>query len=520
VTFPRSLRLLVAASAIGVAWLVFERPARGQAAAQSPVTVLSREGRRTLPVTMVNDRGFVFLDDLAALFQCTSRDESLGALTVACGGKTILLTPDQPLVSVGGRLVSLPAAPTRSGRRWIVPIEFIGRALALVSDQKLDFRAASRLVVVGDLRVPRVTVRVESGDPTRVVMETTPRAPSAVSQDNNSLSVKFEADALDAAIPPLQPQGLVQALRVVQPATVAIDLGPRFTGFRATTQSSSDATARLTVEVMSAQTEAQATNPAPSASAPAPAQSPPGASTAPSGSAPPPAGGGDAITIHTIAIDPGHGGTDNGVTGAAGIKEKDLALSVARRIKAAIEGRLGIRVLLTRDDDNVVAADARASLANNNRADLFISLHANGSFQRTTAGATVLYAAFDREAERSAHASLGSERLPVFGGGFREIDLVSWDLAQIRHVDQSGELARILEEQLRDHVPLAAQPIDRMPLRVLESLNMPAVLIEMGYLTNDQQETRMSGAGFQNGLAQAIYDGVVKYRDRLAGSTR
>ena len=497
--------MFIVATALGVVLLGLGWPAGGQAPGPTTLTVLSKEGRRTLPLTAVGDHVFVFLDDLAAAFQCAIREESLGTLTVSYKGKTILLTPDQPLVSIGGRLVSLPASPTRSGRRWVVPLEFIGRALALVYDQRLDLRTASRLVVVGDVRVPRVTIRVEGSDPARLVVEATPRTTSTVSQDYNALAVKFDADALDAGIPAVQPQGLVQAFHIVQPATLAIDLGPRFTGFRASTQTS-ETMARLTIDVMSAQTETQPAAlpaPSPTVTAPAPAQ------------IPPPTDAGAGFTIRTIAIDPGHGGEDTGGKGAGGTREKDLVIAVARRVKTAVESRMGIRVLLTRDDDNNLAPDNRAAIANNNKAELLISLHANGSFQRTAAGAAILYAAFDHEAEQAAHASLGSERLPMFGGGVRDIDLVVWDLAQIRHVGRSGQLAQILADQFRDHVPLGLHPVDRAPLRVLESANMPAVLIELGYLSNEEQERQMAGAAFQNAVVQAIYDGVLKFRDAI-----
>src|SRR6202035_5398527 len=90
-------------------------------------------------------------------------------------------------------------------------------------------------------------------------------------------------------------------------------------------------------------------------------------------------GGAARSSIRTIVLDPGHGGDDTGVKGAAGILEKNVALAVARRAKGVIEGRLGIRVLLTRDEDTKPDADTRAAVANNNKADLFISLHANGS---------------------------------------------------------------------------------------------------------------------------------------------
>src|SRR4029078_3292372 len=95
----------------------------------------------------------------------------------------------------------------------------------------------------------------------------------------------------------------------------------------------------------------------------------------------PPAFGQPISAIRTIAIDPGHGGADEGAKGANGAKEKDLALAIARRLKGTIEGRLGVRGLLTRDDARKAPRDDRAAVANNNKADLFVSLHANTSMR-------------------------------------------------------------------------------------------------------------------------------------------
>ena len=94
-------------------------------------------------------------------------------------------------------------------------------------------------------------------------------------------------------------------------------------------------------------------------------------------------------------IDPGHGGDEQGTQGAGGLLEKDLVLDVARRLRSVLDGRLGIRVLLTRDDDRLVPHDERASIANNNKADLFISLHANSSPNKSAKGAEVFYLSLD-----------------------------------------------------------------------------------------------------------------------------
>jgi N-acetylmuramoyl-L-alanine amidase len=490
--------------------LVLATALSSQTPAAPALTVLSREGRRALPIVLVADQEMIGLDDLAVPFQLTVHEEALGAITVSYKGKTIVLTPEQALASVAGRLVSLPAPPSRNGRRWLVPVEFISRALGLIYDARLELRKPSRLLIVGDLRVPRITVRYDPlGASGRLTIDATPRALATVTQDGDHLTLKFDADALDAPNPPLPPQtpqSLLLGVRLVDATTLAVDLGPRVAGFKATSQPV-DTTARLVIDLLG-QTDTTTPPASPPAATPAP---PPPAELPPDFGQPPSA-------MHTIAIDPGHGGDDQGVIGAAGAKEKDLSLAVARRVKAVIEARLGLRVLLTRDDDRRVPIDERTAIANNNKADLFISLHTNGSMRKTTSGASIFYAAFEKEAAQSS-GSGGGERVPTFGGGARDIELVLWDLAQTRHLDQSAAFAALLQQQLQDRVPLSVRPVDRAALRVLESAHMPAVLVEMGYLTNAEQEKLLTGDAFQNALVQAIFEAVVKYRDTLAPGT-
>src|ERR1700694_2652353 len=160
----RSHAFHVAAATIFASALLLGLPVpglAGQAApAPSPLTLLSKEGRRAIQVTQVGDQEFVALDELAAVFQLAVREES-GAVTVSYKGKTIVLTPDQALASVSGRLISLPAPPARDGRRLLVPVLVISRALSLIYDARLDLRKPSRLLVIGDLRVPRIAVHYE-----------------------------------------------------------------------------------------------------------------------------------------------------------------------------------------------------------------------------------------------------------------------------------------------------------------------------------------------------------------------
>jgi N-acetylmuramoyl-L-alanine amidase len=508
--------------AAGVLLLILASRLSGQNPAAS-LTLFAKDQRRAIPITVIGTQEFVALDDLASAFQLTVREEG-GAVTVSYRGRTIVLTADQALASVAGRLISLPAPPTRSGSRWLVPEEFISRALALVYDQRLELRRPSRLVLIGDVRVPRVTIRYEPlATATRLTIDATPRAASTIAPGGTRLLIKFDADAVDAAIPAFQSQGFVSALRMTDPITLDIELGPRFSTFRASTEVIDDTT-RLVIDIVGADTStsaAPARGAAPAAPGPAaPATAAPGAPATPglpAGVAPPPAPeplplSNPPAAIRTIVLDAGHGGDDTGVKGPGGTAEKDLTLAIARRMRAAIEARLGVRVLLTRDDDRNVGLDDRVAIANNSKADLFISLHANGSLRGQPTGAAI-YVASLGETPQSA---LTPERLPTLSGGSRDIEMVEWDRAQLRYLDASSRFADILRAQMQGRVPLDDhQPLATAPFRVLESANMPAVLVEVGYLTTPEQEQQIAGADFQNGFAQAAIDAVLKFRDYL-----
>ena len=489
-----------------------------------PITVLARDGRRTLPAVEVQGHQMVGLDDLASLFQLQVREDAAArAVTATFKSQTIVLTPDQSLVSSSGRLVSLPAPLTRRNNRWLVPIEFINRALAPIYDTRLDYRPASRLLVVGDLRVPRVTAQYDDGPASlRVTLEITPRATAVVTQEQGRLIVRIDADALDASLPQPPQQQLLTSIRATDPNTIQMDLGQRFSTFRALPAISSGAAAISTIELLAAgaDTSVSASAPGGATADKAGAFGAPGAPVAPGATAGdlPVFSGAARPTVRTIVIDPGHGGDDNGVKGAGGALEKDVTLSVARRLKGAIEGRLGMRVLLTREEGRV-DADGRAAIANNNKADLFISLHANGSPRTSLRGAVVYTLSLDRVGEDARRQSLADKAvLPLFGGGAREVALVEWQLAQAAHLDGSNAFAGIVEQRLRTTGGMPSVALQRAPMRSIAGANMPALLIEMGYLSNPEEEQLLRSNEFQNGIALALTEAVSAFRDHIEQS--
>ena len=470
----------------------------------APYSVLSADGRRSVAAVMVGDQEMLRLDELAPLLQLTVReDRAAKALTVSRGTSVVVLSLDQGLASMGGKILSLAAPPARDGSRWLVPPDTVSRALAPIAGVRIDVRRASRLIVLGDLRVPRVTVQQEpGGPPTRISIEIVPRAAFTVVQEPKRLLVRFDADGLDIG-PITAGGGLVESVAAADPVSLAIVLDKAFGTFRAATVPIDATSSRLVIDLTAAG--------APAAAPPglARAQATPEAAVALPPAQPP--------GVRTIVLDPGHGGDEQGTRGAGGLLEKDLVLDVARRLRSVLDARLGIRVLLTRDEDRVVSHDERASIANNNKADLFVSLHANSSPNKSAKGAEVFYLSLEglgAEARKMVESPEAAP-VPILGGGSRDIDLILWDMAQARHLNESAAFATLVEEELRRRVEMSPSAIQQAPFRVLVAANMPAVLVEMGFLSSPEQEAQLTSDEFKNRIVQSLFDAIVRYRGRI-----
>jgi N-acetylmuramoyl-L-alanine amidase len=439
------------------------------------------------------------LDDVATLFQVTLREDPLaGGVTLSYRGRTVVVSADQPMASVNGRVVALPSPMVRSGPRWLVPVEFLSRALGPIYDQRIELRRPQRLLLVGDVRVPRVSARVDSaGPPTRVTVDIAPAAPVTATVEPGRVLLRVDADFIDATLPP-SGGGLVDQIRRGDiPNTLAVMLSTA-AGTPRVSQSTSDGAAHMTIEVPAgAQTAAPSDAPVPPKTPSAPEAT---LETARSG-------------FQTIVIDPGHGGNDAGTKGVSGVDEKTFTLDIARRLRGLLEARLGLRVVLTRDDDRALALDARAAVANNSKADLFLSLHVNHSSSPALTGAEVYHLKLDREGEEvRRQAAADAVTLPVLGGGTRTLDVIRWDLAQVRHVEESARLASLIAEQLGKQVSVSPRGVQQAPLLVLEGADTPAALVEMFYASNPEQEKAAARDEFKNSLTQALFDAIARFR--------
>jgi len=331
-----------------------------------------------------------------------------------------------------------------------------------------------------------------------------PASVALVTAQPGRLVVQFEADVLDLALPSLPPQTFLVGLTPGDtPNTVLLATGPRYSTHRVTTSQPDAGSGRIIIDLLPA-----ATTDAPTAPAPPAAAVPDSGLVIPSQ--------GPSIGLRTVVLDPGHGGDELGTQGVKGTLEKDITLSVARRLRTLIESGLGAKVFLTREDDRTLSLDDRSAFANNHQADVFLSIHANSAVRPSLKGAEVYFLTVERaDAEARKRAGDNATTLPALGGGSREIDLILWETAQNRYLEQSSALAGFVEQALAGRVAMSPRAVQQAPFRVLVGANMPATLVEIGYLSNAEQESQLATGAYQGLVAQALLEALIKFREFL-----
>jgi N-acetylmuramoyl-L-alanine amidase len=213
-----------------------------------------------------------------------------------------------------------------------------------------------------------------------------------------------------------------------------------------------------------------------------------------------------------ILIDPGHGGTDKGVSGTSGLAEKAVALDLARRVAAVVEQESGgaVQAMLTREADFSAPLWTRAALAALFGADLFVSLHSSGALPGRGGVEVYTYAPEPSDAQASAVAELENgvtrfERVPApaVPAGMGQADLVaSWQTRRLAAL--SREAAERFASGFTPVAPLGGARLGVAPLAVLKNAGRPAMLVEAGFLSNPEEERALGGGEFLGALAQAL----------------
>lgn len=470
-------------------------------ASTEPIVLLLEGQRREILPLVRGEAEMVSLAQVLESFPVRVTSDAVGgAVTVGYRGREISLYHRKSLASVDGDLRLLSAPALLENGRWLVPVDSLPRLLGPLLSTRADWRPASRALLIGNVSIPRVGVSTfVSGDTVRVVLEASEKVPFRVLQEEGRVSVKIARDAVDVSFQQERLTGgivdWVQFLGGKENA-FAVTLGRRFQQLKAYEQENP---VRLVLEFQAA--------PLPARASPSPSPSPEKQARA------------EEVAPLTVVIDPGHGGEEVGARGPTGTLEKDVTLAIARKLRGAIVNSLGFQVFLTRDKDEEVLLDDRTAIANNYKADVFISIHANASRSHGANGSEVYFLSYqapDEESRRIAAVEGGDAAEGGLGPGGGDLALILWDLAQAEHLEESSALASRVQEELATVTGSEGRGIKQAPFRVLVGAAMPAILVEVAFISHPEEEKLLNSEVFQNRVASALTKGIARYHSDRA----
>jgi N-acetylmuramoyl-L-alanine amidase len=226
------------------------------------------------------------------------------------------------------------------------------------------------------------------------------------------------------------------------------------------------------------------------------------------------------VGIRKVVLDPGHGGKDPGAIGVGGIAEKDIVLNVAKKLARKLKAHMGVEVVLTRNDDSFIDLPTRTAIANQENADLFISLHANSSPNVHTRGLETYY--LDHTDDEAA-LRLAARENGISVKQVSDLQFILADLAQNLKLEDSITLAHRLHGSLvrgleRKPAGIKDLGVKKAQFFVLVGAKMPSVLIEMFFISNKIEGRAMSQQSYQNGVADALFEGIKQYNETLLAS--
>jgi N-acetylmuramoyl-L-alanine amidase len=410
---------------------------------------------------------------------------ALETLTIKSGNNQLVVTKNSGLISFNGQIIILPNLILREDNRWLAPVEFLTSGLTKMTNSDFRYRPGTSRIFVGTVDAPELEMNAQTLGPiTRLTLRC-------------SVPLNLEVRRDD-------PAKVILAINrsPLDPARERFDHRDRL--LRGVSFDDADGNSKIVLDITREVSDVRVT-PAdnnriyfvdlirtgePVTAAPAPTGNEPAIANAK-----PDAGG---RRVRVIVIDPGHGGMDTGAKASAG-SEKDLTLVLARKLRSALQMRLGATVILTRDSDVSLDNEARSAVANNNQANLFISLHVGYSPNKADATSSIFI----------MKEGFGEAFTPTSGGDL----FLPWYLAYRIHRQGSGVAANFLREELVKGIPGGKFPIRTAPLAVLSSATMPALLFEIGNLNNNVNAQTLVDTGFQTKLTNSIVDAVLRFSE-------
>jgi N-acetylmuramoyl-L-alanine amidase len=466
---------------IGCAVVIFLSQLQSRA---SEFLVFDTQGRKSLQKVVIGDATYLpIIDFLTILDLPYSESISAGYFQISVGKDQIKLSKDKSQVLINGNPVELNAPVIAAGNQWLAPSDFVERVLNRVLPEKIGIGSSGDRFAVKGTKLQRVTIKpVASEQGTRIAIQFSAPIQPEIRQEESKLVVSFGAAAIDPGREEhVYHDERVRSIRFEQTAArdqLVVELADKSLVPRVTHLASQNV---YLVEVNRPGAEAD------SAGTPA---------VAPLGH--------DPRRWRHITIDAGHGGEDRGIVIKENIFEKDVALAIAKRVRWALQTRLGVEVVLSRSEDQLLSLEERVIVANRAQSNLFVSIHI-GNSTRIQESLTYAYVAklIDNQEPASPDAAVLSNLF------------VPWERVQFVSLSWSQRLAECLQTEMNRALNGGATSsinYRNAPLKLLSSLAMPAVLLEIGNARQSGFQQKANDAQFQNLVAATLVTAVEKFR--------
>jgi len=422
---------------------------------------------------------------------------------------------------LAGRKAALEAPPVLRSAEAFVPLSFfLGAEFSAFSGMESRFDEGNMLLTVerrGNLGSVHWFSYQEF---TRVVLELKkPLGHAAAARGVQAVDISLPFGVIDAPEQAVVGDGLVQGYALGQDARGA-HLSVRFArpGLAWRVREFSEPR-RLAVEVLAEAGDGVAVASAPMTlpAVPAPQAAPATQAVQAAKVPPPPTSEASVPQRRRIVIDAGHGGKDSGALGGRRAREKDFNLTAALELAQILREEKAFDVILTRGDDTFVPLAERSRMANDARADIFVSLHCNANRNRKEHGFEVYFVsenATDPEAARLAEAENASLELEGKSPADEEAALILRAMSKNENINASAELAALVSRDLAKRVDLTPRGVKQAAFYVLRGTDAPAILVEMGFVTNRRDQAKLGTQAYRRRLLDGVYAGLLDYAKR------
>jgi N-acetylmuramoyl-L-alanine amidase len=483
----RATRTIVPLTALGIALFIFGGLIR---AADANFPIYFANSKLILKSANLNREVYLPLKPILEFMAVPYTDAlALETLTIRSGNSRLVVTKNSALMSFNEQIVLLPSPILREDGQWLVPVEFLSTGLTRLTSTEFRYRSGTSRIFAENVDAPELEMNAQTLGPiTRLTLRCAVPLKLEVKRDNQRAVITIDRSGLDPTRERLDHRdALVRSIAYDDSdgeGKIILDITREVADIRVTP---TDNNRIFFIDVLR--------RGEPVTAVPPPVE-PPAAAAKP-----------DAVArerrVRVVVIDPGHGGMDAGAKGTT-VAEKDFTLALARRLRTALQARLGTTVLLTRDSDISLDNEARSAVANNNQANLFISLHAGYSSKKIDADSSIFVMK-----ENFGEASTTS----VSAAPARDQLFLPWYLGYRIHRQASISAANILQEELTKAIPGSKFPVRSAPLAVLSSATMPSLLVELGNLNNSANAQTLMDNAFQTRMANTMAEAVQRFSE-------